>query len=184
MIERFNSLRWTLTVVTRASGPPAGAAVHPRTSSFDQNTITPNVPDIVVWSCREVQMVRYTISARIVGERDPPQLVDDNRFSFFVLDLSHESSGHWIEGVNCASIRVVRYQERVTQCSKTPRCHCNSPRLIQRRAFDQRLYKCSIFFEQIDEAAASSVHIRERHVQQPVGVLNPNGAKPPAMSCQ
>src|SRR5713101_6438466 len=122
-------------------------------------------------------MVRHSVSTRIVRECDSPQLVDDDRFSFFVLDLSHECPGYRIEGIDRASVSVVRYQQRITQWAKIPRCHCNPPRLIQRCAFDQSLHKCSIFFEQIDEAAAFSVYIRERHAQQTVDVLDPEWSK-------
>src|ERR1700730_9049808 len=123
-------------------------------------------------------MVRNSVSTRIVRECDSPQLVDDNRFSFFVFDLSHKGPSKRIEGIDRASIRVVRYQQRIAQRSEIVRCCRNSPWLIQRRTVDQGLHKCSIFFEQINEAAASSVHIRERPYNKPLMSWIPNGAKP------
>src|SRR6266404_3068700 len=62
-------------------------------------------------------MVRHSVSTRIVRECDSPQLVGDDRFSFFVLDLSHECPGYRIEGIDRASVSVVRYQQRIPRNS-------------------------------------------------------------------
>src|SRR6266567_7961461 len=132
-----------------------GRSSQPR-SALLEDDLPEQSRQIVVRTGGKEERVLVAIRAEAITEVDRPKLVNVDYIAIGVLNGTHELPVDGVEGVDGASISIIRDQQRIAKRTEIAwRCG-ESPGLIQRPATGKSLHERSILLEDVYEPSRSS----------------------------